>query len=219
MKLNAEQINTIDTILEKLGVVYIDYKFEILDHIASEVEELMNETGDDFEKSLEIILKRWQPKFKKSSSTWFGYLWEMPEILMQKALKLYKRKMLLLVALSMFFAFLIYFFGETISEFYNVIRVYFSIVVAFQFVGYLKIRISSKKSTFGFLYKQQFLAFLFLYFQQFIYATSYAKLLQNPNGLSLLMFFIMSMLIISPLSSIHFYKEHFQQLKRNQKLI
>lgn len=219
MKLNAEQINTIDAILEKLGVVYIDYKFEILDHIASEVEESMNETGDDFEKSLEIILKRWQPKLKKSSSTWFGYSWEMPEIMMQKALKLYKRKMLLLVALSMFFAFLIYFFGETIFEFYDVIRVYFSIVVAFQFVGYLKIRISSKKSTFGFLYKQQFLAFLFLYFQQFIYATSYAKLLQNPNGLSFFMFFIMSMLIISPLSSIHFYKEHFQQLKRNQKLI
>ena len=41
MKLDKNQIHIIETVLEKLGVVYVDYKYEILDHIATEVEEKM----------------------------------------------------------------------------------------------------------------------------------------------------------------------------------
>ena len=36
MKLSAEQIEKIDTILEKLGLDFLDFKLEIKDHIASQ---------------------------------------------------------------------------------------------------------------------------------------------------------------------------------------
>lgn len=219
MKLNAEQINTIDAILEKLGVVYIDYKFEILDHIASEVEESMNETGDDFEKSLEIILKRWQPKLKKSSSTWFGYSWEMPEIMMQKAKKYHKQKMLLLVVSSSFLALIMCYLMEFIPQFFNGLRYFLLLVLGLQLIGYIQIKRSKQKTTFGFLYKQQFLSFFFLYIQNIFLFHSYERIFEYSNWAILIVFLMISILVLVPLTSYKFYKEHFKQLKQNQKII
>ena len=219
MKLNSAQINTIDAILEKLGVVYIDYKFEILDHIASEVEELMEETGENFEKSLEIILIRWQPKLRKSSSTWFGYLWEMPEILMQKAKKYHQQKMLLLLVPSFLLAFVMYYLVDFTPHFFNGLWYLLVVVLCLQFMGYIQIRRSKQKTTFGFLYKQQFLAFFFLYIQNIFSLHSYERIFENSNWAISIVFLMISILLFAPLVSYKFYQEHFKQLNRNQKFI
>ncbi|MFC6097426.1 hypothetical protein ACFPVY_12295 [Flavobacterium qiangtangense] len=179
MKLNEEQINAIDLFLEQSGVVYVDYKFEILDHIATEVEELMAGKDLSFENSLDLILKKWEPKLKKSTASTFGYFWEMPEILMQKARKLYWRKMILLFGTSFVFMGILLLIKEVLAKFTKNICYLLISILAIQFVGYIKIRLSRQKTTFGFLYKQQFFAFFFMYLIPTFTLSTNEKLLEK----------------------------------------
>ena len=43
MKLTQEQIQEIEYALNKRGLDYIDLKYELLDHIATDIEQLMTE--------------------------------------------------------------------------------------------------------------------------------------------------------------------------------
>lgn len=219
MKLNETQITTIDNILDKSGVVYIDYKFEILDHIATEVEELMAEKDLSFENSLDVILKKWEPKLKKSTASTFGYFWEMPEILMQKARKLYWRKMIFLIATSFVLMGILLLIKDVLAKFTENICYLLISILAIQFIGYIKIRLSRQKTTFGFLYKQQFFAFFFMYLIPTFTLSTNEKLLEKSVNEIFPVIFMIATLIIAPIMNFKFYNEHFDQLKRNKKLI
>lgn len=217
MKLNESQIKIIDSILEKLGVVYIDYKFEILDHIATEVEQLMEETNEDFEKSLVVILEKWEPKLNKSGA-WFGIMWEMPEILCQKAKKLYWKKVRFLVISSLVLALAIYLSHNSIPKFFDGIWGLLIVNLLVQFILYIKIRRSIKKTTYGFLFKQQFMEFLFLNLQQLFSLHTYDRIFENANWAVLFIYFLISILILAPITSYKFYSQHFEQLERNKSV-
>lgn len=217
MKLNKEQVSKIDTILEKSGVVYIDYKYEILDHIATEVEQLMEETDRDFEYAFTLILEKWNPKLKKSSSTLFGYLWEIPEILMQKAKKLYWQKTIVLIITSFVLCPILYFAKDFIPKIFDAIWYFFIGILIFQCIGYIQIRRSKLKTTFGFLYKQQFLAFLFLYFLQLYTLDSLELKFENSKWDAYLGILMISILLIAPIFSFLFHKKHFNHFKSNTK--
>lgn len=219
MKLNETQITTIDNILDKSGVVYIDYKFEILDHIATEVEELMAEKDLSFENSLDVILKKWEPKLKKSTASTFGYFWEMPEILMQKARKLYWRKMIFLFATSFVLMGILLLIKDVLAKFTENICYLLISILAIQFIGYIKIRLSRQKTTFGFLYKQQFFAFFFMYLISIYTLSINGKLLERSENEIFPVIFMIATLVVAPIMNFKFYNEHFEQLKRNKKLI
>lgn len=219
MKLKETQITTIDNILDKSGVVYVDYKFEILDHIATEVEELMAEKDLSFENSLDVILKKWEPKLKKSTANTFGYFWEMPEILMQKARKLYWRKMILLFATSFVLMGILLLIKDVLAKFTENICYLFISILAIQFIGYIKIRLSRQKTTFGFLYKQQFFAFFFMYLISISILISDEHLLEQPVDNVFPVVLMIATLVVAPIMNFKFYNEHFEQLKRNKKLI
>lgn len=68
MKLSIGKIKTLDTILEENGVSYIDFKCEILDHIASDIENKMQETESSFEETIEPVLGKWEGQLAKISS-------------------------------------------------------------------------------------------------------------------------------------------------------
>ncbi|MCH2034183.1 MAG: hypothetical protein MK202_11800 [Tenacibaculum sp.] len=50
MELNKEQIKKIDSFLEAIGVEYIDIRFEIVDHIASEIEDNVEDIDSFFKE-------------------------------------------------------------------------------------------------------------------------------------------------------------------------
>lgn len=219
MKLSAEQIKNIDNILEERGVVYVDYKFEILDHIATEVEELMEKSNDNFENTFEKILEKWNPKFKKSATSLFGYFWEMPEILYQKAKKLYWKKMIFLVLLSLVFFPIIILVKDYIPHFSDGIGYFIFTILIFQFIGYIQIRISRQKTTFGFLYKQQFFAFLFLHIIALSILNTNEKIVKESSWDVFPVFFIITNLMLASFFIFKFYKQHFQTIKKNNQLI
>ena len=151
MKLDKNQIDTIDTILEKLGVVYIDYKYEILDHIATEVEEKMILNDITFEEAFPDVLKKWQPKFKKSSSVLFGYFWEMPEILLNKCIRMYRKKLLLVITGAMVITsgFLLFssFLRNHLADFFSIATILYSVAFLLSAIGYVSIRLSKRKTS------------------------------------------------------------------------
>lgn len=59
MELSKEQIKRIDTFLEGMGVEYIDIRLEMVDHIATEIEEKVNDVDEFFEN------KKFQTHFVK----------------------------------------------------------------------------------------------------------------------------------------------------------
>ena len=218
MRLSTEQISAIDTVLEQSGVVYIDYKFEILDHIATEVEDLIENEQMDFENAFTFVLKKWQPKFKKSASATFGYIWELPEILAQKAKKIYWRKMILLVIASFVLMGILLLIKDLIAEFTQNICYLLMGILAIQFIGYIKIRRSKQKTTYGFLYKQQFLAFFFSYFIPVSILSSNNNFLEKSVESVFPVFLQIAMLLIAPVMNFNFYKNHFEQLRKFNKL-
>lgn len=80
MKLNIDQLNHIDTILEDYGLDFLDFKLEIKDHIATQIEELCKEQELSFEQSLQIALEQWKPQLKLTESLWISNKRSFPRI-------------------------------------------------------------------------------------------------------------------------------------------
>lgn len=64
MKLTNQQITTIDETLVLKGIVYDDLKLEVLDHIASEIENEMEVTQKDFPEVFKQVFDSWSEEFK-----------------------------------------------------------------------------------------------------------------------------------------------------------
>lgn len=218
MKLDKNQIETIDTVLEKLGVVYIDYKYEILDHIATEVEDKMTIEAINFEAAFLSVLEKWEPKLKKSSSTLFGYFWEMPEILLQKCLKMYKKKLLQVItgalALTLVFVLFSSFLRNHLTAFFNVATILYGGAIVVSIIGYAKIRLSKRKTSYGFLYKQQFIACLFVSFQQLYYMNSGFKRNDFSGLFSYFIIFTLALYFLLSVINLKYYRAHFDELKK-----
>ena len=220
MKLDKNQIHIIETVLDKLGVVYVDYKYEILDHIATEVEEKMIIHTITFEEAFPEVLKKWQSKFKKSSSVLFGYFWEMPEILLNKCIKIYRKKLLLVFtgAMVLTSGFLLFssFLRNHLANFFSIATILYSVAFLLSVIGYVKIRLSKRKTSYGFLYKQQFMASVLVTFQQLYFMNTGFERNNFSPLFSYFMIFILSLYFLLSVYSFIFYKAHFQELKRMQ---
>ncbi|WP_338376097.1 hypothetical protein [uncultured Flavobacterium sp.] len=86
MKLTEEQIDLIDAYLVKKGIKYLDVKLEIVDHIAIEIEEKMQNENLNFNDALLLVMKNWQYQFNDSRSLWTGIAIVYPKIVLDKML-------------------------------------------------------------------------------------------------------------------------------------
>ncbi|MEZ0007398.1 hypothetical protein ABH942_002779 [Flavobacterium sp. 28YEA47A] len=218
MKLDTNQIHIIDTVLEKLGVTYIDYKYEILDHIATEIEEKMIIHNIGFEEAFPAVLKKWQPKFKKSSSVLFGFFWKMPEVLLNKCIRMYRKKLLLVLTAAMVLTsgFLLFssFLRNHLADFFGIATILYSMAFLLSAIGYVKIRLSKSKTSYGFLYKQQFIACSLVASQQLYYMNSGFESKGFPSLFSYFIIFTLSIYFIFSVFNLIYYRAHFYELKR-----
>lgn len=88
MKLTNQQITQIDEILVLNGLNYDDLKLEVIDHIASEVEVLMDENTLSFDENLKIVFKKWEDQLTPSSSYWIRNNKSIPKMVVQKCIKI-----------------------------------------------------------------------------------------------------------------------------------
>ncbi|SHL45234.1 hypothetical protein [Myroides odoratimimus] len=83
--LSTNQIKQIeDTLISKYNIKYQDTRDEVLDHIACEIEELMNE-GDEYEEAMELVFNKWHSKLLLEH---FGVYKGIPKFISRPIVKL-----------------------------------------------------------------------------------------------------------------------------------
>ena len=98
MKLTPEQIEYIDSTLVLNGLEFEDIKLEVTDHIASEVEVLMEENTLSFEENLHVVIDRWKPQLRHSFSGLIGFT--NPKIMTVKCNKMIKKQFFIVIGSS-----------------------------------------------------------------------------------------------------------------------
>jgi hypothetical protein len=112
MKLTTEQIAKIEETLVMNGVVYDDIKLELIDHIASEIEEIITTQGVVFEIALINAFDKWEVQLRPTSNPLWAPSWlNGPKLFIDKWVKETKQLtfywMLLSVVISLLTAWLI----------------------------------------------------------------------------------------------------------------
>ncbi len=95
MKLTKEQIDKIDETLVLNGVVYEDIKLELIDHIASDIEEIIMKQSVAFETALINAFDKWEELLRPASNLFWAPFWlNEPKLFMDKLVKESKRQLL-----------------------------------------------------------------------------------------------------------------------------
>lgn len=205
MELKIEQINKIDIILNKLGLDFLDFKLEIKDHIACQVEEEMEMNQSDFNTALILILERWENKLVLSESLFISNKRTFPKIVVDQ---LFKRFLIYNITLvvSVLAMSLVYinFLKNFENEFQFTTLLKWILSSCFFIFSILKLIVYVKKikTSYSYMFNQNFWL-LTIYFVSVLY-----------SNLAFMNFFSFSLLIaISPFLVHSFYK-HQQFLKK-----
>jgi hypothetical protein len=162
MQLTTEQIAKINETLVLNGIVYHDVKLELLDHIASEIENRMNHEEISFETAYKSVFKKWKSELQISSSfAWLGAFFKAPRFVVDKLVTYSKKQTVFVLFLSAVFAtsFSILGYCIGIELFSNILRTtlrgLFYVMVGTTIISLFLIWRSSFKTIFGrlFLYR------------------------------------------------------------------
>jgi hypothetical protein len=163
-KLTPEQIAIIDEILVLNELNYEDIKYEVLDHIASEIETIMSSDEIGFDVALKIVFKKWKTQLNPATyGLSLGFAFSGPKIAMSKMSKIaineFKWTFLSSLIVILFVKLLSYSFGMT-DGFVNMLRIVMKISLfgsfGLYFIGKLKLYKSKFKTTFSELFSRRF---------------------------------------------------------------
>jgi len=182
MKLNSQQLLTIQRYLDSKELTQVDLRNELIDHMANGIEKAMCTGNLSFQEAYRIEIKKWHSELADYSSLWIGWAWHGPKIMIKKCVKktrqMYLRTTLLAMGLTGLIAGIsavINFdpYYEVISQFVGVL--FFAFLAALLFL-HLKMATSGYPSTYKYLFKISAVGVGFVY------------LLFNPLALNLLPF-------------------------------
>jgi hypothetical protein len=166
MELTNEQIQQVESYLDKKSFDFIDLKVEILDHMISDIESFIDKEYS-FENAFKATILKWNKHFENSSSFFFGFQYHESKIVVKNAVKIFK-PFYFLYFTSYFLPFIILqrfsfiFSKKTIvyfDLFLNTLSVIFLISLIYIIVNVLK---SKVKTTYRFILRTQYLGIIFL---------------------------------------------------------
>jgi len=166
MELTNEQIQQVESYLDKKSFDFIDLKVEILDHMISDIESFIDKAYS-FENAFKATILKWNKHFEDSSSFFFGFQYHESKIVVKNAVKIFKPFYFLYLT-AYFLPFIILqrfsfiFSKKTIvyfDLFLNTLSVIFLISLIYIIVNVLK---SKVKTTYRFILRTQYLGIIFL---------------------------------------------------------
>lgn len=221
MKLNKEQLQEIETYLTKKGVKYIDIRFEILDHISTDIENLMEIIS--FEEAFEKVKLKWKKNFVNRSSFWLGITNSGPSVFIDKCIRIYKPlwfKSLLLIAV-----FIAVFYSLNNILDYSLVGYenYVSLIISIGFVfyigliifWYIRMKMKKENTTYSYLFYKQIMPNLFsaLILNPYIH-NSY---ITREHKFSFIMFTGLFIFFLIALGGKYFYKKHSEIVSNYKK--
>ena len=171
MKLTAQQIAQIEETLVLNGLVYQDVKLELLDHIASEIEERMSNEEISFDIVYKSVFEKWKSSLVITSSyAWVGAFFNAPRIVIDKLVAYSKRQIVivLMAALACGLVMALVLSNIQLEQTINVVnlglRGAYSLLVLTTMLSLFLIWKSKFKTTYGRLFLfRGWLTFLFIF--------------------------------------------------------
>lgn len=166
MELTKEQVGKVQYFLETKKFDYLDLKIEVLDHMVSEIEMLMDK-NITFNKAFKMVTLKWQDDFKMTSSLYFGIQYSESKIVIKKAIKQFRLYFLLYVV--SYFLPLIPLklsditFSESFVSFANGFLMSFILcMIVYVLYIFIKVKKSKVKTTASFVLRTQYFGLIFL---------------------------------------------------------
>lgn len=171
MKLTAEQIQKIDKTLNDKGLIYEDIKLEVTDHIASEIENQLENNQSNFTEAFEDVFIKWERLLTPTrNAAWLGIFILAPKTVVDTMVSYSKKQILYILISTFIFGVLIATIisltqKENISSALNfILTSLFFLICLFTIVCMFLIWKSKNKTTYGRLFLvRSWLAFLFFY--------------------------------------------------------
>ncbi|RXP54262.1 hypothetical protein EC396_09360 [Lutibacter sp. HS1-25] len=161
MKLNKQQIQKIEDYLNDKKIDYLDIRFEVLDHILTDIENLMDEVS--FDEAFEKVKLKWNENLSPTFSFLLCPIYFRPSIFIDRCKKIYKphykngnRLMILYVVIFALLKKFVFNNSDMVVESLN----YFIVATSFVYVciisyWYFLIKKTKQKTTFSFLFNTQ----------------------------------------------------------------
>ncbi len=100
MIMKNEQLQSIYNYLDHKGLIQVDLRMEVLDHMIVSIENEM-EQGCSFSDAFKQECEKWNPLLKPHSSAWLGLIFTGPKLMMQKCVRMVKRLYLKTLVLAL----------------------------------------------------------------------------------------------------------------------
>ncbi|MBG6063389.1 uncharacterized membrane protein YciS (DUF1049 family) [Flavobacterium sp. CG_9.1] len=221
MKLTAEQIEFIDSILLSNGIMYDDVKLEMMDHMASEIEILMEENALPFEENFKLVLDKWKPQLQLSFSGLIGF--SNPKIITSKCHDLIKNQLLFALFVAGLLTCLVLFlisYSTFNSMFKSIEQVFKSFIVVEFCLVILSLGLvwsTKRQTTYSYLMKKKGLGVILFLFM--IGIGMFPAQLNHPDfKIAFVTIFISIIYVVMGMFYLQFALKHFQferKLKNN----
>ncbi|MFD2908622.1 hypothetical protein ACFSX9_07715 [Flavobacterium ardleyense] len=169
MKLTNEQTTIISNYLDSFGIREIDIKLEVLDHIATEIEEIIITKKIEFEVALKSVMICWHPLFAQKRSINIGLIYSFPRIVGNKLERSIKKSYFYYVglfAIWAIFSFVIKYDFSSLGYLNNFLNIASLIIGVNILILLLLINYKAKHTTYRFLVNQASPILLFIIFIQ-----------------------------------------------------
>ena len=184
MKLSAEQIECINQTLISKGIEFDDLKLEVLDHIATEIENEMEVSNNDFPVVYNQVLNNWGDEFKLTRD-FFSLQAKYPKLVHSKLKNQLKKEIILsvVIAILLIICFQLVDSKQEKLEFIHLIKgvmiyTFSTITVAALLIKFWNLK-SKATSTYKHLFDSRFTLLIFLL--SFIINPSIPHDLTNQN--------------------------------------
>ena len=218
MELTKEQLQQVEEYLQKKKFDFIDLNVEILDHIISDIENLLNKNYA-FEDAFAMVRIRWEKHFRETSSFYFGLHYSESKIVVKKAIKIFKPFFFLYMA-AYFLPVIIlknfsFIFSKTSIDIFNGLlnglTISFLIYMIFIIVKGIR---SKVKTTYSFILRTQYLGIIFLV----IPLLSGNHFNEKGELIPIFTGFLLAGFAVTYICN-HFYKKHKEAIQKHKHLL
>jgi len=214
MKLTAEQITKIEETLVLNGLIYEDIKLEVTDHIASEIELIINDNCISFDEAFKQAFENWKEQLRPSSSFWLGRKNIAPKIVIEKWELIHRKWNPAMIQFAIFITIIIgilkVFSTENIPENISMVTRWFCMAL-WVLIATIRIIIwkSKHKTLFGFIFKKR--SRLPLNFLVLIALGLFpSRMLEINSVLQVTLLFMIVLVILFSFSCVTLAYKHFQ---------
>lgn len=226
--LTEEQVIEIELYLTKWKINYIDIRFEILDHIISDVEFVMKTETLHFDDAFTKVTIKWRESLKETSGRWLGG-WQRrkPKVFVEKHRKIIKSVLLKVSIYTLMFSGIFYLVTNSFNLSLNgilknyqlILYVLLGITLLFEGWRLCRIYLIKEKTIFSYMYRTHF-AFSPLYVSMFISGTlENTSYLPTSKAGQYVPVFGLIILILYSYYGFTLYRKHIQKVKQHKKAL